>query len=213
MTDQTRDELFDMAKSLLAAKEYLKARELITEALLLDPFNPLLWNFRSNAHLKLGYPELAFTDAARGLQLLDDQLAKTTTSVQDRNSSVLQKVDVLYSCVLAAEDLNVFQTGLHFIDRLLTNSHLLSAEARDTILSKQAVFKGNIDDSVKRFSVGNDLNRRYASHVTNLGTMRVVKYPWDHYEPFSSEEDINTQLEQMNIMLEKFAPKLMIVRT
>ncbi|CAF1309127.1 unnamed protein product, partial [Didymodactylos carnosus] len=132
MTTQTVDKLIDSARELLEANEYLEARALYTQALALDPFDAKLWNYRSNAHMKLGYPELAFTDAARGLQLLDDSLARTTLSQND--------------------------------------------------------------------------------HVLELGTMCVMKYPWDDFEPFSSEVDAETQLKEINIMFERFAPKLLIVR-
>ena len=104
------------------------------EALEVGPFDPTVWNYRSNVHLKLAYPELAFTDAARGLQLLDDKrLAGATLAENERLDSLLFKIDTLYSCLLAAEGLKTPPTALHCVERLLTNSHLLSAEALETL--------------------------------------------------------------------------------
>ncbi len=212
MTTQTVDKLIDSARELLDANEYLGARALYTQALALYPFDARLWNHRSNAHLKLGHAELAFTDAARGLQLLDDNLAKTTLSLEDRNFSIFLKIDVLFSCLLAAENLNTFQTALHFVNRLLTNQHLLSDEARQTILEKQALFKAKINETIKRFTGANLPVGIDVDHITDLGTMRMMKYPWDDFEPFGSEADIENQLKELNIMLEPYAPKLSIVR-
>jgi tetratricopeptide (TPR) repeat protein len=212
MTTQTVEKLINSARELLEANEYLGARALYTQALAMDPFDATLWNYRSNAHMKLGYPELAFTDAARGLQLLDDKLAKTTLSQEDRNFSIFMKIDVLYSCLIAAESLHTFQTTLHVIARLLTNSHLLSDEARQIILEKQAFLKAKINEKLSSYTGRNNPLGMNVDHIANLGTMRVVKYPWDDFEPFGSENDTETQLKEINSIFRSFAPKLSIVR-
>ncbi|CAF1051959.1 unnamed protein product [Rotaria magnacalcarata] len=212
MNREAIDILVHSAWKLLEAKDYLGARELYTQGLKLDPFDATLWNYRSNAHMKLQHPELAFTDAARGLQLLDDKLAKTNLSPEDRNFSVFMKIDLLFSCLLAAENLDICQTALKYIDRLLTNSHLLSNEARQTILSKQKSLKLKIKTKRHAFARASDSLRLNLNDVLNLGTMRITKYPWNEFEPFNSENDIETELKEINIMLEPIAPKLLVVR-
>ncbi|CAF3406858.1 unnamed protein product [Rotaria socialis] len=212
MSREAIDKLVHSARELLEAKDYLGARELYTQGLKLDPFDATLWNYRSNVHMKLQHPELAFTDAARGLKLLDDKLAQTNLSLPDRNFSVFMKIDLLFSCLLAAENLNICETALQFIDRLLTNSHLLSNEARQTILSKQKSLKRKIKAQRHAFVVANDSLRINLHDALDLGTMRMPKYSWNEFEPFNSENDIETQLNEINIMLEPIAPKLLVVR-
>ncbi|CAF1074025.1 unnamed protein product [Adineta steineri] len=212
MATQTVDQLLESARELLGSEDYLGARVLINQTLALDPFDAKLWNYRSIAHLKLGYPELAFTDAARGVQLLDDKLAKTTLSIDDRNDSVFLKLDILYSCLLAAESLNSFETALHFIRRLLTNAHLLSDEARRTLLEKRALFEAKTNEIRNTFIDQSNSLGVSVDHITNIGTMRVTKYPWDDFEPFCTESDIENQLKELNTMLEPFAPKLMVAQ-
>ncbi|CAF3264923.1 unnamed protein product [Rotaria socialis] len=212
MSREAIDKLVHSARELLEAKDYLGARELYTQGLKLDPFDATLWNYRSNVHMKLQHPELAFTDAARGLKLLDDKLAQTNLSLPDRNFSVFMKIDLLFSCLLAAENLNICETALQFIDRLLTNSHLLSNEARQTILSKQKSLKRTIKAQRHAFVVANDSLRINLHDALDLGTMRMPKYSWNEFEPFNSENDIETQLNEINIMLEPIAPKLLVVR-
>ncbi|UJR06794.1 hypothetical protein I4U23_011081 [Adineta vaga] len=212
MASQDVEKLIDSARQLFDNEEYLAARALYTQALTLDPFDARIWNHRSNTHLKLGYPELAFTDAARGLQILDDKLAKKTLSREDRNDCVFLKLDVLYTCLLATEALNTFQMALQYINRLLANSHLLSNEVHKTVLKKQAIFHDKINQKVNTLNKTNIPSGVSIDTISNLGTMRIVTYPWDDFEPFNSANDIETEMKKLNNALESFAPKLMIVQ-
>ncbi|CAF1256160.1 unnamed protein product [Adineta ricciae] len=211
MTTQHVEELICSARKLYDTEEYLAARALYTQLLASDPFDARMWHHRSNAHLKLGYPELAFTDAVRGLQLLDDTLAKKTLSREDQNDAVLLRLDVLYTCLLTAEALNSFQMALQYIDRLLANVHLLSSDACKVVLEKQATLRNKISQRISTLRGANVPSGVSIDTISNLGTMHVVKYPWDVSEPFTATNDLEAELKELNSAFEPFAPKLKIV--
>ncbi|CAF1256068.1 unnamed protein product [Adineta ricciae] len=211
MATQYVEELICSARKLYDTEEYLAARALYTQLLALYPFDARMWHHRSNTHLKLRYPELAFTDAARGLQLLDDTLAKKTLSRDDQNDAVLLRLDVLYTCLLTAEALNSFQMALQYIDRLLANVHLLSSETRKVVLEKQATLRDKISQRISTLRGANVPLGVSIDTISNLGTMNVVKYPWDVSEPFTATNDLDAELKELNSAFEPFAPKLKIV--
>jgi len=208
MATAVTEEFLNRGRELLGTGDYLEARTLFTKLILSDPYDLKLWNYRASVHLKLGYPELSFADAARCLQLVDKKLPETKISDDDYAYLVIMKVDALYSCFLAAEGLDSPNAMLYYIERLLKNAHLLEDNIRQKIVDKKHELQKKVKETTESFKKQNipiDPER-----ISDLGRMHQVIYPWDEFESFE-QSDTETVLKELNSSLERFAPKLSVV--
>ena len=196
--DSLTKDLICRAKELTASQDYLAARTCYTEALLSNPFNTKLWNDRAFTHLKLEYPELALSDAARCLMLLYAEGAKI--EISDPEGLLGSMIKAQYYCSLALEDLHNFEIALEFVEQILTcvgHPDLPQGETlHQTLLEKKTSLESKIKESS---NIHFDPRLPIDSMASkNIGTMRVDMYPWNDFEELRKGKNPQEHLKKLN---------------